>query len=56
LLAAAWHVAQKVHAKDIGVMVVQLENPQKVSPAAKLPEPKDALKTYDGLFSEEFLR
>lgn len=56
LLAAAWHVAQKAHAKDIRVTVVQLENSQKVSLAAKLLDPKDALKTYDGLFSEEFVR
>jgi ABC-type nitrate/sulfonate/bicarbonate transport system substrate-binding protein len=56
LLAAAWHVAQKAHAKDIRVTVVQLENSQKVSLAAKLLDPKDALKTYDGLFSEEFGR
>jgi hypothetical protein len=35
---------------------VQLENSQKVSLAAKLLDPKDALKTYDGLFSDEFVR
>jgi NitT/TauT family transport system substrate-binding protein len=56
LLAAAWHMAQKAHAKDIRVTVVQLENSQKVSLAAKLLDPRDALKTYDGLFSEEFVR
>jgi len=56
LLAAAWNVAQKAHAKDIRVTPVQLENSQKVSLAAKLLDPKDALKTYDGLFSDEFVR
>jgi ABC-type nitrate/sulfonate/bicarbonate transport system substrate-binding protein len=55
LLAAAWQVAQKAHAKDIRVTVMQLENSQKVSLAAKLLDPKDALKTYDGLFSDEFV-
>jgi len=56
LLAAAWDVAQKAHAKDIRVTVPQLENSQKVSLAAKLLDPKDALKTYDGLFTDEFVR
>jgi len=56
LLAAAWQVAQKAHAKDIRVTVPQLENSQKVSLAAKLLDPKDALKSYDGLFSDEFVR
>lgn len=56
LLAAAWKVAQKAHAKDIRVTVPQLENSQKVSLAAKLLDPKDALKSYDGLFSDEFVR
>jgi ABC-type nitrate/sulfonate/bicarbonate transport system substrate-binding protein len=56
LLAEAWKVAQKAHAKDIRVTVPQLENSQKVSLDAKLLEPKDALKSYDGLFTDEFLR
>jgi NitT/TauT family transport system substrate-binding protein len=56
LLAAAWKVAQKAHASDIRVTVPQLENSQKVSLAAKLLDPKDALKSYDGLFSDEFVR
>ena len=56
LLGAAWNVAQNAHAKDIRVTPVQLENSQKVSLAAKLLDPKDALKTYDGLFSDEFVR
>jgi ABC-type nitrate/sulfonate/bicarbonate transport system substrate-binding protein len=56
LLAAAWQVAQKAHAKDIRVTVPQLENSQKVSLAAKLLDPKDALKNYNGLFSDEFVR
>ena len=56
LLGAAWQVAQKAHARDIRVTAVQLENSQKVSLAAKLLDPKDALKTYDGLFTDEFVR
>jgi len=38
------------------VTVRQLENSQKVSLAAKLLDPKDALKTYDGFFTDEFVR
>ena len=56
LLAAAWKVAQKAHAKDIRVTVAQLENSQKVSLDAQLLEPKDALKSYDGLFTDEFVK
>jgi ABC-type nitrate/sulfonate/bicarbonate transport system substrate-binding protein len=56
LLAEAWKVALKAHAKDIRVTVAQLENSQKVSLDAKLLEAKDALKSYDGLFTDEFVR
>ncbi len=56
LLAAAWKVAQQAHAKDIRVTVPQLENSQKVSLVAKLLDPKDALKSYDGLYTDEFLK
>jgi NitT/TauT family transport system substrate-binding protein len=56
LLAAAWKVAQQAHAKDIRVTVKQLENSQKVSLDAKLLEPKDALKSYDGLFTDELIK
>jgi hypothetical protein len=56
LLAAAWKVAQTAHAKDIRVTVRQLENSQKVSLDAKLLEPKDALKSFDGLFTDEFVK
>jgi ABC-type nitrate/sulfonate/bicarbonate transport system substrate-binding protein len=56
LLAAAWKVVQKAHAKDIRVNVRQLENSQKVSLDAKLLDPKDALKSYDGLFTDEFVK
>jgi len=56
LLAAAWKVAQQAHAKDIRVTVAQLENSQKMSLDAQLLEPKDALKSYDGLFTDEFVK
>lgn len=56
LLTEAWKVAHKAHAKDIRVTVPQLENSQKVSLDAKLLDPKDALKSFDGLFTDEFVR
>jgi ABC-type nitrate/sulfonate/bicarbonate transport system substrate-binding protein len=56
LLQAAWAVVSKAHGKDIRVTVPGLDNSQKVSLEAKLLEPKDALKSYDGLYTDEFLK
>jgi DNA-binding protein YbaB len=56
LLQAAWAVVSKAHGKDIRVSVPGLDNSQKVSLEAKLLEPKDALKSYDGLYTDEFLK
>lgn len=56
LLKAAWDVVSKAHAKDIRVTVPGLENSQKVSLVAKLLAEKDALKTYDGLYTAEFVK
>jgi NitT/TauT family transport system substrate-binding protein len=55
LLAAAWKVVQQAHAKDIRVTVPGLENSQKVSLEAKLLEPKDALTSFEGLYTDEFV-
>ncbi len=56
LLEAAWKTVASAHAKDIRVTVPSLENSQKVSLEAKLLETKDALKSYDGLYTDEFLK
>ena len=56
LLAEAWKVAQKAHAKDIRVNHAMLENSQRVSLDARLLDPKDALKSYDDLFTDEFVK
>jgi ABC-type nitrate/sulfonate/bicarbonate transport system substrate-binding protein len=56
MLLESWKVAQKAHAKDIRVSVPMLENSQKVSLVAKLLDPKDALKSYDDLFTVEFIK
>jgi hypothetical protein len=49
-------VVSKAHAQDARVTVAGLENSQRVSLEAGLLEQKDALKSFDGLFTDEFLR
>jgi NitT/TauT family transport system substrate-binding protein len=56
VLDAAWQVASKAHAQDARVTIAGLENSQRVSLEAGLLEPKDALKSFEGLFTDEFLR
>ena len=56
VLAAAWKTVAQAHAKDLAVTVPGLEHSQKVSLEAKLLEPKDALKSFDGLYTDEFVR
>jgi ABC-type nitrate/sulfonate/bicarbonate transport system substrate-binding protein len=56
LLKAAWQQTHRAHAKDIRVTKTMLDNSQKVSLVAKLLEPKDELKSYDGLYTDEFLK
>jgi ABC-type nitrate/sulfonate/bicarbonate transport system substrate-binding protein len=55
VLAAAWQVVAMAHARDIKIPVAGLDNSQKVSLEAKLLEPRDALKAFDGLYTDEFL-
>ncbi|HET9247632.1 MAG TPA: hypothetical protein VFO15_17635 [Xanthobacteraceae bacterium] len=56
VLAAAWQVVSAAHARDIRVAVAGLDNSQKVSLEARLLKPEDALKTFDGLYTDEFVR
>jgi len=56
VLAAAWKTVAAAHAKDIRVTVPGLDHSQEVSLAAKLLDPKDTLKSFDGLYSNEFVR
>jgi NitT/TauT family transport system substrate-binding protein len=56
LLAAAWETVSKAHAKDIKVTVPALEHSQKVSLEARLLQQKDALTSYEGLYTHEFVR
>lgn len=54
LLAAAWEITRKAHAKDIRVTVEQLDKAQKLSADAKLLEAKDMVKNYEGLYTHDF--
>jgi len=56
LLEAAWRVVSQSHAKDLRVGERILENSDKINLAARLLDPKDKLATYDGLFTDEYLR
>ncbi len=56
VLAAAWKTVSQAHAKDLRVTVPGLEHSQQVSLEAKLLESKDALKSFDGLYTDEFVR
>jgi ABC-type nitrate/sulfonate/bicarbonate transport system substrate-binding protein len=56
LLAAAWEVVAKAHARDIRVTQPGLVNSQNVSLEAKLLKPEDALKSYEGLYTEDYLK
>ena len=56
VLAAAWKTVSAAHAKDLRVTVPGLEHSQQVSLEAKLLADKDELKSFDGLYSDEFVR
>jgi ABC-type nitrate/sulfonate/bicarbonate transport system substrate-binding protein len=56
VLAAAWKTVSAAHAKDLRVTVPSLEHSQKVSIEAKLLKPEDELKSFDGLYTDEFVR
>jgi ABC-type nitrate/sulfonate/bicarbonate transport system substrate-binding protein len=56
VLAAAWKTVAQAHTKDLRVTVPSLDNSQKVSLEAKLLGDKDALKSFDGLYTDEFVR
>jgi ABC-type nitrate/sulfonate/bicarbonate transport system substrate-binding protein len=56
VLGAAWPTVSQAHAKDLRVTVPALQHSQQVSLEAKLLDPKDALKQFDGLYNDEFIR
>mgnify|MGYP003342604573 CR=1 FL=1 len=56
VLAAAWRDVAAAHAKDIRVTVPSLDHSQKVSLEAKLLDTKDSLSSFDGLYTDEFVK
>jgi ABC-type nitrate/sulfonate/bicarbonate transport system substrate-binding protein len=56
LLAAAWKVVSPAMATDLHVPVDGLANSEKVSIEAKLLDPKDKLQSYDGLWTNDYIR
>jgi NitT/TauT family transport system substrate-binding protein len=56
VLAAAWPIVAAAHARDLRVTAEGLAHSQQVSLEAKLLEPKDALTSFDGLSTDEFVR
>jgi ABC-type nitrate/sulfonate/bicarbonate transport system substrate-binding protein len=56
VLAAAWKTVSAAHAKDLRVTIAGLDHSQKVSIEAKLLKPEDELKSFDGLYTDEFVR
>ena len=56
LLKAAWNVVSKAHNKTGLVTLKGLENSQKFSLDAGLLEPKDVLKDFNGLYTDEFMK
>jgi NitT/TauT family transport system substrate-binding protein len=55
VLAAAWQTVAKAHAKDLHVTVPGLDHSQKVSLEAKLLDATHELKSFDGLYTDEFV-
>jgi ABC-type nitrate/sulfonate/bicarbonate transport system substrate-binding protein len=56
VLVEAWKTVSQAHAKDLRVTVPGLDHSQKVSLEAKLLKLEDALKSFDGLHTDEFVR
>lgn len=56
LLKAAWQTVRAAHAKDVRVTLPALTHSEEVSIVAKLLKPEDKLKSYDGLYTDEYLK
>jgi ABC-type nitrate/sulfonate/bicarbonate transport system substrate-binding protein len=56
VLAEAWKTVSSAHANDLRVTVPALDHSQKVSLEAKLLPESEALKNFDGLYTDEFIR
>jgi ABC-type nitrate/sulfonate/bicarbonate transport system substrate-binding protein len=56
VLSAAWKTVAQAHATNLGVTAPMLATAEKVNIEAKLLDPKDKLGTYDGLYTDEYLK
>jgi ABC-type nitrate/sulfonate/bicarbonate transport system substrate-binding protein len=56
VLAAAWQVVGQAHARNLRVTVPALEHSQQVSLESKLLDPKDALTSFGGLYTDDFVQ
>src|SRR5579862_287660 len=56
VLATAWKTVAQAHATDLHVTAPILATGEKVNIEAKLLHPKDKLASYDGLYTDEYLK
>jgi ABC-type nitrate/sulfonate/bicarbonate transport system substrate-binding protein len=56
VLAAAWKTVAAAHAKDLRVTVPALEHAQQVTIEANLLGDKERLQSFDGLYTNEFVK
>ena len=56
VLKAAWKTVAAAHATDLRVNAKLLETGDKMNVEAKLLKPEDQVKSYDGLFTDEYLK
>jgi sulfonate transport system substrate-binding protein len=56
VLSEAWKTVSLAHAKDLKITLPGLDHSQKVSIEAKLLDAQDELKSFDGLYTDKFIR
>ena len=56
VLKAAWKTVSAAHATDLRVTKQLLETGNKMNIEAKLLKPEDQVKSYDGLFTDKYLK
>jgi len=56
VLKAAWKTVSAAHASDLHVTAKLLETGDKMNVEAKLLKPEDQVKSFDGLFTDQFLK
>jgi len=56
VLKAAWKTVSAAHATDLHVTQKILETGDRMNTEAKLLKPEDKVKSYDGLFTDQYLK